>query len=87
MQPGYSRLLINEYVVPDVGASWSVTSMDWLMLALGAVRERTERDWNQLLRSVGLRIVKIWVCEGKGDEGGQGTECLIEAEVGAEMIR
>lgn len=39
MQPGYSKVLINENVVPDVGAVWSITSMDWLMMALGAVRE------------------------------------------------
>ncbi|MCJ1391327.1 hypothetical protein MMC18_004190 [Xylographa bjoerkii] len=74
MERGYSTLLINELVVPDKGAAWSVTSMDWLMLALGAVRERTESDWRQLLESVGLKIVKIWMWE-------QGTESLIEAEL------
>ena len=35
MQPGYSKLLINENVVPNVGAPWSITSMDWLMMVLG----------------------------------------------------
>ncbi|MCJ1414442.1 hypothetical protein MMC32_000768 [Xylographa parallela] len=74
MERGYSRLLINELVVPDKGAAWSVTSMDWLMLALGAVRERTESDWRELLESAGMRIVKIWTWE-------QGTESLIEAEL------
>ena len=74
MERGYSRLLINELVVPDRGAAWSVTSMDWLMLALGAVRERTESDWRELLESAGMRIVKIWTWE-------QGTESLIEAEL------
>ena len=71
MERGYSKLLINDFVVPDKGAAWSVTSMDWLMLALGAVRERTESDWRSLLESVNLRIVKIWTLE-------QGTESLIE---------
>lgn len=42
MQPGYSKLLINENVAPDVGASWLIISLDWLMMALGAVREQTE---------------------------------------------
>ena len=74
MKLGYSKLLINEYVIPDKGATWSITSMDWLMLALGAVRERTELDWQLLLKSAGYRIVKIWTYE-------QGTESLIEAEI------
>ncbi|MCJ1432413.1 hypothetical protein MMC27_001769 [Xylographa pallens] len=74
MERGYSKLLINELVVPDKGAAWSVTSMDWVMLALGAVRERTESDWRELLKSAGMKIVKIWTWE-------QGTESLIEAEL------
>lgn len=74
MEPGYSRLLINEYVVPDTGASWPVTSMDWLMMALGAVKERTEAQWTSLLEKAGLRLKAV--C--KHD---QGTESLIEAEV------
>lgn len=76
MEKGYSKLLIHELVVPDAGASWSITSMDWLMMALGAVRERTEKQWHDLLASGGLRIVKVWTYE-------QGTESLIEAELDA----
>lgn len=30
------------------------------MLALGAVRERTENDWRALLESAGLKVVKVW---------------------------
>ena len=73
MEPGYSKLLINENVVPDAGAAWSITSMDWLMMALGAVRERTERQWKALLEQAGLRVSGIWTYE-------QGSESLIEAE-------
>ena len=73
MRPGYSKLLINENVVPDVGAAWSITSMDWLMMVLGAVRERTETQWKALLEQAGLRVSGIWTYE-------QGTESLIEAE-------
>lgn len=74
MEKGYSKILVNELVVPDIGASWSITSMDWLMMSLGSVRERTERDWHELFKSVGLRITKVWTYE-------QGTESLIEAEI------
>ena len=74
LEQGYSKVLINELVVPNVGASWSARSMDWLMLALGAVRERTEKDWRELLEGAGMKITKIWTYE-------QGTESLIEAEL------
>ena len=74
MERGYSKILINELVVPDQNASWSVTSMDWLMLALGAVKERTEKDWRTMAESVGLKITGIWTKE-------QGTESLIECEI------
>ena len=72
MQSNYSKLLINEYVVPDVGATWSITSMDWLMMALGAVKERTEKQWRTLLEKAGLKVTGIWTYD-------QGTESLIEA--------
>lgn len=74
MEKGYSKILINELVVPDQNASWSITSMDWLMLALGAVKERTEKDWHSMAESVGLKITGIWTKE-------QGTESLIECEL------
>lgn len=42
MKVGYSKLLINENVIPDMGASWQITSLDWIMMGLAASRERTE---------------------------------------------
>lgn len=74
MQRGYSKLLINENVIPDVNASWWVTTMDWQMMAMLAVHERTERQWHELLGSVGLRVVKIWTPN-------PAAESLIEAEL------
>ena len=50
--------------------------MDWLMMALSAAWERTEKQWHDLLASAGLRIVKVSTYE-------QGTESLIEAELEA----
>ena len=74
MSPGYSKLLVNENVVPDFGAAWPITSMDWVMMALGAVKERTEKQWRGLLQQAGFKVTGIWTYE-------QGTESLIEAEV------
>ncbi|KAF2720474.1 S-adenosyl-L-methionine-dependent methyltransferase [Polychaeton citri CBS 116435] len=69
-----SKLLICEYVVPNEGAKWPITSMDWLMMALGAVRERTEAQFEELLRQAGLKVTGVWI-------GDQGTEGVIEAAV------
>ena len=74
MKKGYSKVLINENVVPDAGASWQITSLDWFMMGLAASRERTEAQWGDLLRSAGLKIVGIWTKEAH-------IESLIEAEI------
>jgi hypothetical protein len=60
MKPGYSKLLINENVMEDVGAPWQQTSLDWTMMAMLVNRERTKSKWTALLDSVGLRIEGIW---------------------------
>ena len=69
-----SRILINDFVVPDEGAAASVTSMDMLMMVMCAVKERTEAQWRHLLKEAGLKVTGIWTYD-------QGTESLIEAEV------
>ncbi len=72
MKPGYSKLLINDIVLPDVGASRFATQSDINMLALLAAMERSEAQWRQLLERAGLRVTKVW----------QGVpESVIEAEV------
>ena len=43
------------------------------MMALGAVKERTEKQWRTLLAQAGLKVTGIWTFE-------PGTESLIEAE-------
>ena len=77
MTPKYSKLLINEYVIPDTGAHWISTALDMLMMATFSSRERSEQNWRRILEGVGYRIIKIWSQE-------PGAESLIEAEVAAE---
>ncbi|KAF2231304.1 putative O-methyltransferase [Viridothelium virens] len=74
MKKGYSKLLVNEIVVPKQGGTWPVTAMDQLMLVLGAMKERTEMQWNDILEKAGFKVTGIWSLE-------MGTESLIEAEV------
>ncbi|KAF7371025.1 putative O-methyltransferase [Mycena sanguinolenta] len=74
MKPGYSTVLISEIVVPRENATWPVTAMDQLMLVLGAMQERTESQWENILKRAGFKIQKIYSYE-------MGTESLIEAEM------
>lgn len=72
MKKGYSRLLINEWVLSDTNSSLLAAMMDINMMCLFAGTERTRSQWDALLGSAGLKIVKLW---GPGQE----TESLIEA--------
>ncbi|KAI1130275.1 putative hydroxyindole O-methyltransferase, partial [Nemania abortiva] len=73
MRPGYSRLLINEIVMPRQNPTWPATSMDQLMLVINAVQERTEADLAKLLKQAGFNLVNVYSYE-------LGQESLVEAE-------
>lgn len=74
MKRGYSKVLINENVIPDTNAYWETTSLDIIMMADFASQERTARHWHALIQSAGLRITKIWTAQ-------RGVESLIECEL------
>ncbi|KAH6638143.1 O-methyltransferase [Boeremia exigua] len=60
LKRGYSKVLINDFVVPNAGAHWSQTALDWeLMAALGS-RHRTEAEHAALYARAGLKIVGMW---------------------------
>lgn len=64
MRPGYTKLLIQDFLVPPTHATPIVTAHDIaMMFALGA-RERREGDWRRLLQSVGLELVQFWIADG-----------------------
>ena len=63
MTPAYSKILINELVIPDENASLFTTRSDINMMAMLASMERSEQQWRELLGGVGLRIVEIWTKE------------------------
>lgn len=56
-----SRILISDMALPepvtakDANAVW----LDLMMLTIGG-KERTKRDWELLVESAGLRLVKLW---------------------------
>jgi hypothetical protein len=57
-----SRLILCEYIIPeehDLGHEIFPYVMDFLLFLAGGL-ERTHRQWQQLLDSVGLEIMNIW---------------------------
>jgi hypothetical protein len=74
MKMGYSKILINENVIPDKNAHWLSTGLDIFMMAVFSASERTAGQWKALAESVGLRIVRIWEYE-------RVAEGLIEMEL------
>jgi hypothetical protein len=74
LKKGYSKVLFNEIVVNEEKPNLAATSMDMMMLAHFAVRERTEGEWAAILEKSGLKIVKIYTYPGV-------AESLIEAEL------
>lgn len=60
MTRDYSKLLINEYVIPAAKANWQSTALDIIMMADLASRERTAKEWAALIDRAGFNICKIW---------------------------
>jgi len=57
---GILKLLIFEFVLPDIGAPQYPALLDIHMMALFSGMQRTETQWRALLDSVNLQIVKFW---------------------------
>ncbi|KAI4090062.1 MAG: hypothetical protein LQ348_005272 [Seirophora lacunosa] len=72
MAPGYSKMIINDIVMPQRGASSFATNQDLLMMSIFSSLERTEQLWRDLLHAAGLKILRIWSTEGA-------VESVIEA--------
>ena len=72
MKPGFSKLLISEFVLADTETALFPASLDLQMMGLHAGMERSESQWRGLLSEAGLKVVKIW-------RRGVGGECVIEA--------
>ncbi|KAK8131372.1 O-methyltransferase [Apiospora sp. TS-2023a] len=73
MKKGYSKILINDYVIPNEGAHWLQTSLDCeLMSTLGA-RHRTEAEMCQMIKGAGLAVVGIF-------RHPLSLDCIVEVE-------
>ena len=61
MEPGYSKLLINEFVMPSFQPPSRAAGLDLQMMVKVASRERTADTFKELLESAGLQVVQV--CE------------------------
>jgi hypothetical protein len=71
MKPGYSKLLLDERVVPSKDVDVLTAACDINMMACLDAKERTIEEWEILLESSGFRLVKVW----------ESLRCVLEAEV------
>lgn len=60
MTPGYSKIILNELVIPDQSCSIIAAQVDITMMACVAATERSERQWDEMVDSAGLKIDRIW---------------------------
>ena len=59
MKPRYSTLLLSENVLPSEKCHPLMSALDLTMMTTLASKERSEDDWQLLIGSAGLNIVKI----------------------------
>lgn len=78
MERGYSKLLIWDQIVPDIGCPPTYASLDWIMLTAFAGQERTETEWRTLVESEDvqprLKVNGFWYYS-HNDQG------IVEAEL------
>ncbi|KAJ5108578.1 hypothetical protein N7456_005253 [Penicillium angulare] len=74
MTKGYSKLIIQEFVMPERDAPFLASIWDWQMLAFCNSMERNEKHWGRLLTSCGFKVVQFWPPPGDG-------HYIIEAEM------
>lgn len=61
MESGYSRIMINDMVLPDTKASLMMTAFDITMMCHHQAMERSESMWQDLIAKVdGLKLVECW---------------------------
>lgn len=75
MRRGYSKLLIYEMVIPVMGATSVMTTLDLQLMNCLSGLERTEDQWRRLLSGIGLEIVSI-------SRHPRAVESVIEAGLG-----
>ena len=74
MKSGYSKLLVSDMVLRDVGEGVRGASLDIVMFMMPEGKERTLSEFEALLDAAGLKLAKQW-------PGEEGMESVLEAEL------
>ncbi|BAE55269.1 unnamed protein product [Aspergillus oryzae RIB40] len=67
MEPGYSKLIINDQIIPDRDCDFATACISIMMMLQVGAFERTEKQWRALLTSVGLKDVSFYQPPGNGE--------------------
>ena len=70
MRPGYSKILLNEVVLPDKDCPPEFASADINMMSVLAGIERTQTHWIELIESAGLKVEAVHKSPYEGDSEG-----------------
>lgn len=68
MKAGYSKILLNEPILPKKNCGSWFAAPDINMMSFFAGGERTRKQWGDLLQSVDFEVVKIWSSPYDGEE-------------------
>lgn len=71
-----SILLINENLMQEENVSFESACTDWIMMVGFSALERTERQFKELIESVGLMLVKVWGAPGVENGPWEGRRLL-----------
>ncbi|KAJ5384127.1 O-methyltransferase family 2 [Penicillium concentricum] len=74
MKQGYSKLIIEEFVLADRDNAMLPAMWDWVMMIFCNGMERSQSQWTRLLEAAGFQIIKFWGPPGDG-------QSIIEAEL------
>ena len=67
MTPGYSKLILGEFVLPNTGTSLLAAGFDLQMMVMHSGMERSERQWRVLVEKAGLEVTHIFISkDGEG---------------------
>ncbi|KAK7911879.1 O-methyltransferase [Apiospora marii] len=66
MTPGYSYLVINDFILPDVGCNLLSAQWDLMMMLIMSGLERTESQWMTLMEAAGLEVEGLYQPPGDG---------------------
>lgn len=53
-----SYILIDDIIIPDIGAYARTTEMDFIMMTTLAAMERMRKQWDDLLAAAGLEVLQ-----------------------------